>query len=206
MLDITLWMDIFTARRQGGEKARVVKKKILPRRACTLCRWLMPHPHYLCCREEVRWCSQTPAPTQRSWATSKNYCPQARHRISILRSLFLRRIADYGGYQYVLAHYTIGAFIYNGRADAAYSTEWTQLMNAIAVKHIPLITLGAGDRVRFGGAGLGAPAENEIDILSPDAASAHSPNASDTAITQRKSSRRTPAFLCCIISKDDASY
>jgi len=90
--------------------------------------------------------------------------------------------ADYEGYQYLLAHYGVGAFLYNGRADDAHSAEWTELTGTIAEKHIPLITVGAGDSIHYGeigGAGV------EIDILAPDTAFAHSPNASDTAVTQR---------------------
>jgi beta-lactamase superfamily II metal-dependent hydrolase len=83
---------------------------------------------------------------------------------------------DYEGYQYLLQHYGVGAFLYNGRADMEHKTEWTQLMNTITTRHIPLITIGAGDRIRLGSA--------EIDILAPDVAHAHSPNASDTAIVE----------------------
>jgi beta-lactamase superfamily II metal-dependent hydrolase len=90
---------------------------------------------------------------------------------------------NYTGYEYLLQHYGIGAFLYNGRADTAHKTEWTQLMSAIAAKHIPLITIGAGDRVRVDG--IKSFAGSEIDILAPDAAHAHSPNASDTVILQR---------------------
>ena len=90
--------------------------------------------------------------------------------------------ADYEGYQYLLAHYGVGAFLYNGRADDVHRTEWTELTNVIIEKHIPLITIGAGDSIHYGDLGAGAA---EIDILAPDAAFARSPNASDTAIIQR---------------------
>ncbi len=92
--------------------------------------------------------------------------------------------ADYGGYQYLLAHYTIGAFLYNGRSDAVHKTEWQQLMTAIVTKHIPLITIAAGDRIRYG-------TDAAIDILSPDGDFAHSADPSDTGIVQRVA---TPAF------------
>lgn len=82
--------------------------------------------------------------------------------------------ADYEGYQYLLQHYGVGAFLYNGRADIAHSAEWAQLMTAIAAKRIPLLTIGAGDSIHYGG--------DTIAITAPDAAHAHSPDASDTAI------------------------
>lgn len=88
--------------------------------------------------------------------------------------------ADYAGYQYLLAHYDVGAFIYNGRADAAHKTQWTALTATIAARHIPLITVGTGDRILFG-----AGAAAVIDILSPDAAFARSPDPADTGIVQK---------------------
>jgi beta-lactamase superfamily II metal-dependent hydrolase len=85
---------------------------------------------------------------------------------------------DYDGYQYLLEHYAVGAFLYNGRADDAHKTEWTALMNAIGANHIPLITIGAGDRIHYGNA-------FEVDVLSPDAAHARSPDPADTGVAQR---------------------
>ena len=92
--------------------------------------------------------------------------------------------ADYAGYQYLLQHYRIGAFIYNGQADGIKNTEWQALLAAITTKHIPLVTLGAGDSIRYGGAA-------KIDILSPNKIFAHSPDPADTGLVQYIS---TPAF------------
>jgi beta-lactamase superfamily II metal-dependent hydrolase len=85
--------------------------------------------------------------------------------------------ADYEGYQYLLAHYQFGAFIYNGRSDTSKSAEWQILVNTIIAKHIPLITVGAGDRIRY-------ESRSEIDILSPSASFVQSPNSNDTRIIQ----------------------
>lgn len=85
---------------------------------------------------------------------------------------------DYDGYKYLLDHFHIGAFLYNGRSDATHPTDWQKLMDAIDAKHIPLVTIGAGDRIHVGAAG-------EIDILSPDSTFARSPEPSDTGIVQR---------------------
>jgi competence protein ComEC len=85
--------------------------------------------------------------------------------------------ANYEGYLYLLQHYEIGAFIYNGRADTEESAEWQKLMDAISAKHIPLITLGAGDRIRYGKSA-------KIDILSPGTPFAHSPDPDDTGLVQ----------------------
>lgn len=99
--------------------------------------------------------------------------------------------ANYEGYQYLLEHYQVGAFLYNGRADGAYPTQWQQLMDVIVAKHIPLITVGAGDRIRCGA--------NEIEILSPDATFARSPDSNDTAIVQRISAPQLKVLLAADI-------
>jgi beta-lactamase superfamily II metal-dependent hydrolase len=100
--------------------------------------------------------------------------------------------ANYEGYQYLLQHDRIGAFLYNGRSDTAHKSEWQQLMATIAQKHIPLITVGAGDKIRYGGAG-------EIDILSPDVAFTHSPDPADTGIVERIITPKFTALLAADI-------
>lgn len=104
--------------------------------------------------------------------------------------------ADYDGYAYVLQHYAVGAFLYNGRADVAHATEWNQLMAAIAAKHIPLITIGAGDRIRVGNNNAVVA---DLDILSPDAAFARSPDPADTGIVQRVITQKFTALLAADI-------
>jgi len=85
---------------------------------------------------------------------------------------------DYAGFESLLDHYQIGAFLYNGRGDITHSADWQKLTDAINAKHIPLITICAGDRIRYGPAA-------KIEILSPDATFARSPEPSDTGIVQR---------------------
>ena len=75
----------------------------------------------------------------------------------------------------------------------AHRTEWSQLTAVIAAKHIPLITVGAGDRIRFGDGAA------EIDILSPSAAFARSPEPSDTGIVQRVITQKFTALLAADI-------
>jgi competence protein ComEC len=106
--------------------------------------------------------------------------------------------ADYGGYQYLLQHYDVGAFLYNGRADDVHSAQWEQLMDSIAAKHIPLITVGAGDGIRYDGVGASA-AEMDIEILSPDADFARSPDPSDAGIVERVVTPHFAALLAADI-------
>lgn len=80
----------------------------------------------------------------------------------------------FGGYLDILDRYDVGAFIYNGRTGDA--KEWPVLLAKIAAKHIPLITLGAGDRIHY--------AENEVDLLSPDGDFARSAEFNDTGLVE----------------------
>lgn len=81
----------------------------------------------------------------------------------------------FNGYNFILDHYGIGAFLYNGRDDPGVAA-WADLKNKIAAKHIPLITLAAGDSVHYG--------ENEIDILSPNSEFGESAELNDTGLVE----------------------
>ena len=82
----------------------------------------------------------------------------------------------FNGYNFILDHYDIGAFLYNGRDDDPGVAAWNDLKNKIAAKHIPFITLAAGDRVYYG--------ENEVDILSPNPEFAESAELNDTGLVE----------------------
>jgi competence protein ComEC len=85
------------------------------------------------------------------------------------------QLDHFNGYNFILDHYDVGAFLYNGRDDTGVA-EWTALKEKIAAKHIPFITLGAGDSVRY--------ENNEVDILSPDTAFAESAELNDTGLVE----------------------
>jgi competence protein ComEC len=75
----------------------------------------------------------------------------------------------FGGFDYILDHYRIGAFIYNGRDDDPGTKAWSALLLKIAAKNIPLITLGEGDKIVIGTKGnKDSSNSGEIDLLSPD--------------------------------------
>ena len=92
----------------------------------------------------------------------------------------------FNGFNYILEHYRIGAFIVNGR-DHPGSKQWAELLQKITAKNIPLITLGAGDSIRYG--------ENRIDILSPNAQFVASSELNDTSLVQKV---RTPDFTALL--------
>jgi beta-lactamase superfamily II metal-dependent hydrolase len=67
---------------------------------------------------------------------------------------------NYLGYESILQHYNIGAFIYDGRNDVVESKYWASFLAMVKAKNIPLITLGKGDSIRY--------ASNIIEITAPD--------------------------------------
>ncbi|HVO28431.1 MAG TPA: MBL fold metallo-hydrolase [Candidatus Paceibacterota bacterium] len=89
----------------------------------------------------------------------------------------------FNGYNFLLDHYQVGAFIYNGRDDDPGVKAWTALKEKIAARGIPFITLRAGDSIRY--------RDDEIDILSPDAGFAASAELNDTGLVELV---RTPQF------------
>jgi competence protein ComEC len=89
----------------------------------------------------------------------------------------------YNGFNYILDHYQVGAFIYNGRDDDPGTKSWSTLLLKIAVKNIPLITLGKGDKVIVN--------NSEVDILSPDENFDASGELNDTGLVELV---KTPQF------------
>lgn len=101
--------------------------------------------------------------------------PRGDHYLD-LAIVSVREPDAFGGYLNLLDHYQVGAFIYNGREDKNFTQEWSALTDKITAKHIPLITLGAGDHIRVG--------DDEIDILSPDTSFLQSVNGDEATITE----------------------
>jgi competence protein ComEC len=85
------------------------------------------------------------------------------------------QLDHFNGYNFILDHYDVGAFLYNGRDDPGVAA-WTDLKDKIAAKHVPFITLGAGDSVHY--------EENEVDILSPNPEFSESAELNDTGLVE----------------------
>jgi len=96
----------------------------------------------------------------------------------------------FNGFNFILDHYRVGAFIYNGRDDDPPNVQWSGLKAKIAAKGIPFITLGAGDKIRIG-AGVATSTRDEIDILSPSLAFDQSAELNDTGFVELI---KTPEF------------
>ncbi len=94
------------------------------------------------------------------------------------------QLDHFNGYNYLLDNgYRFGVFIYNGRDDGPGVKEWPDLLQKIGSKNIPLITLGAKDKVHFG--------ESEIDLLSPNGDFGRSAELNDTGFVELV---KTPGF------------
>ncbi len=86
------------------------------------------------------------------------------------------QLDHFNGYNFLLDKYEIGAFIVNGRTDSPGVTEWTGLLSKIKSKNIPLLTLGAGDRVKT--------TEAEVDLVWPPAEFRNSSELNDTGLVE----------------------
>jgi hypothetical protein len=88
--------------------------------------------------------------------------------------------ARFGGYLSILDHYRVGAFLYNGRnydgGSGGSTSTWFALMASIRAHHIPLITVKAGDSIRY--------RINKIEIASPNNDFIQSADVSDAALVQ----------------------
>ncbi len=93
------------------------------------------------------------------------------------------QLDHFNGYNFILDQYDVGAFIINGRSDTKGIREWPALIDKIKSKHIPLITLGAGDSIRN--------ASSEIDLLSPNGEFSQSGELNDTGFVELV---KTPEF------------
>jgi competence protein ComEC len=86
------------------------------------------------------------------------------------------QLDHFNGFNYVLDQYTVGVFIMNGRVAPKTVSEWPLLLEKIKGKNIPLITLGAGDGIRYG--------DNEVSFLSPDGNLLQSAELNDTGFVE----------------------
>lgn len=103
------------------------------------------------------------------------------------------QLDHFNGFNYLLDGYRFGAFIFNGRMDTPAEGEWQMFLGKLKSQNIPLITLGAGDRVRH--------AANEIDFLSPNKDFIQSAELNDTALIELV---KTPVFKTLFTS--DAGF
>ncbi|RJP45674.1 MBL fold metallo-hydrolase [Candidatus Parcubacteria bacterium] len=65
----------------------------------------------------------------------------------------------FNGFNFILDHYDIGAVILNGRPAEGAVGAWNAFLEKIREKKIPVVRVGAGDRIVYG--------DTEIRIISP---------------------------------------
>jgi beta-lactamase superfamily II metal-dependent hydrolase len=103
------------------------------------------------------------------------------------------QLDHFNGFNYLLDNYRFGAFIFNGRADSPAMGEWQTLMDKIKSRNIPLLTLGAGDKINY--------LDNEVDFISPNKDFIQSAELNDTVLVELV---KMPAFKALFTS--DAGF
>ncbi|MDO8515863.1 MAG: MBL fold metallo-hydrolase [bacterium] len=96
------------------------------------------------------------------------------------------QLDHFNGFYYILDHYRVGAIVINGRTEPGVP-QWDALLKKVREKHIPLVTLAAGDRIRYG--------STTIEILSPTSEWVQSGELNDTGIVEYV---RTPDFTALL--------
>ena len=97
-----------------------------------------------------------------------------------------------GGLKDVLLRYRVGAFLWNG-ADAG-SDSWLELRNVLAEKNIPIVQVGASDRIIQG--------ESIVSIVSPDKTLLANPNKNERSLVMLLASEGIKALFTGDISME----
>ena len=108
------------------------------------------------------------------------------------------QLDHFNGFGYLLDRYRIGAFIYNGRSDAPVVQEWPDLINKIKKQNIPLIQLGAGDKIKY--------LDGKIDFLSPNKDFIQSAELNDTGLVELVKSEKLKVLLTADIGFNVEQY
>lgn len=106
------------------------------------------------------------------------------------------QLDHFGGFNFILEKYNIGAFVINGRE--ADLPEWRELLDEIRRKKIPLLTLGARDRIIY--------QDNSIDFLSPDGLQLQSAEPNDSSLVGLVRTPKARVFLAGDISANVEKY
>ncbi|MEK7547204.1 MAG: MBL fold metallo-hydrolase [Patescibacteria group bacterium] len=108
------------------------------------------------------------------------------------------QLDHFNGFRYLVDRYRIGAFIYNGRSGDPNVEEWQELINKIKERGIPLIALGAGDKIKN--------AQSRIDFLSPNQGLLQSAELNDTGLVELVESRGLRVLLTADIGAETEKY
>ncbi|HTY40023.1 MAG TPA: MBL fold metallo-hydrolase [Candidatus Paceibacterota bacterium] len=112
------------------------------------------------------------------------------------------QLDHFGGYLDLLDRYDFGAIIINGRNESDRTDDpenaWQRLLKKIDARHIPLITLKAGDSVKNGGA--------RLVFLGPDELTRQSGDLNDTVLVTRVESQGLRALFTGDIGASIETY
>ncbi len=165
-LDGTLWYDIFSITTAGGPAAPGIYFLAVSQGESVLT--ILP--------DGVTIMTDAGSDGTAAEAVQKIFSSRDMPSYIDLAVISYPQSGDYNGYTSLLDHDAVGAFLYDGRNDSNDTRDWQALVLQINAKHIPLITIGAGDSIHYG--------RDEIDIISPNKYFVGSAEPSDAAIVQ----------------------
>lgn len=136
--------------------------------------------------ELLRWGSSKilldAGPDQRVVRSLEKVLPEGDRYLD-LAILSHLQLDHFGGFLSLVDRYRIGTFVFNGRMDSPAKEEWQALTEKLVRRGVPLVVLGAGDRVRYG--------VDELRVLSPDRELIKSGEPNDTGFVMLA---QTPEF------------
>ncbi len=97
----------------------------------------------------------------------------------------------FNGFNYLLSRYNFGAFIINGRRGR--TAEWSEFLAAAETHQIPVLTLGAGDKISYN--------DNEFKIISPSVQVLGTGAMNDTSLVGKLETRNFGALFLGDISE-----
>ncbi len=98
----------------------------------------------------------------------------------------------YGGFRDIMRRYEIGSMLFTGRQ--ADNVTWKALLKMVDEQSIPLIALGAGDKITFG--------ESALSIRAPDRAHVYARDDNDSSLVIEVKGEKLRTLLTADISAD----
>jgi len=106
------------------------------------------------------------------------------------------QLDHFGGLNFVLDRYELGAVVINGREVDL--PEWTELLEELEGREIPILTLGAEDRISY--------RDHLVDFLSPDGAQIQSAELNDGSLVSLITTPEAKVLLTGDISANIEKY
>ncbi len=141
----------------------------------------------------------TDAGPDRSVAASlEAVLPSRKNRIDI-GIISHPQLDHFAGFNELIRRYEFGALLMNGRdAEGGSLGQWKMMLESAAKKNVPIVIVGAGDRIRHG--------STSIEIIGPSNALIGSGDLNDTGIIERIETPEWRAILTADIGMSVEKY